>query len=99
MSDHPSGNINSFNPINSFNKVLNNCTVVDEKSDILAWLSPLEPQRRHEEIRTRRIDEVGQWLLQTEEYQNWFGSIGRAKCDSPALFCYGDPGVGKTYIR
>ena len=99
MSHHTSDNINSFNNTNSFNNVWNNCTVADEKSQILAWLSPLEPQRRHEDIRTRRVDEVGDWLLQTEEYRNWFGGIGKAKCDSPALFYYGAPGVGKTYIR
>ena len=73
--------------------------MADEKSDILAWLSPLEPQRRHQDIRTRRVDKVGDWLLQTEEYRNWFGDIHGAKCDSSSLFCYGDPGVGKTYIR
>ena len=63
MSHHTSDNINSFNPTNSFNNVWNNVTVADEKSEFLAWLSPLEPQRRHQDIRTRRIDEVGNWLL------------------------------------
>jgi len=99
MSHHTCGNINCFNTDNSVNNVWNNCTVADEKSAILAWLSPLEPQRRHEDIRIRRIDEVGDWLLHTEEYRNWFGGIGVAKPGSPALFCYGCPGVGKTYIR
>jgi len=76
--------------------------VVDEKSEILAWLSPLEPQIRHHDIQTRRVDEVGGWLLQTEEYRNWFGgigSIGRDNSAGSALFCYGGPGVGKTFIR
>ena len=70
MSHHTSDNINSFNNTNSFNNVWNNCTVADEKSEILAWLSPLEPQIRHQDIRTRRVDEVGGWLLHTEEYRN-----------------------------
>jgi len=39
-------NINSWNT-SIFNNVLNNYTVADEKSEILAWLSTLEPQRRH----------------------------------------------------
>ena len=99
MSHHTSGNVNCFNTDNSVNNVWNNCTVADEKSEILAWLSPLESQRRHEDIRIRRIDEVGDWLLQSEEYRNWSGGIRGAKCDNPALFCYGGPGVGKTYIR
>ena len=89
----------SFNNTNSFNNVWNNCTVADEKSQIMSWLSPLEPQRRHHDIRTRRVDEVGDWLLQTEEYRNWSGDIRGGKCDGSALFCYGGPGVGKSYIR
>ena len=91
MSQHYNNdNINSFNINNSFNKVLNNCTVAaDERSEILAWLSPLEPQIRHQDIRTRRVDEVGDWLLQTQEYRNWFGGIQGGNCDGSALFCYG----------
>ena len=45
------------------NNVRNNCRVADEKSKFLAWLSPLELQRRRQDIRTSRIDEVGNWLL------------------------------------
>ena len=100
MSQHyPNDNINSFNNTNSFNNVWNNYTVADEKSEILAWLSPLEPRIRHQDIRTRRIEEVGDWLLQTQEYQSWFGGMGEGGSNGSALFCYGGPGVGKTYIR
>jgi len=84
--------------VNCFN-VWNNYTVADEKSNILAWLSPLEPQIRHHDIRTRRVDGVGEWLLQTEEYRNWSGGIGGSESEGSALVCYGGPGVGKTYIR
>ena len=99
MSHTISGNIDSFNINNSFNKVWNNCTVADEDSGILAWLSPLEPHIRHHDIRTRRVDKVGDWFLQTREYQNWLGGIGQDGSDGRALFCYGGPGVGKSYIR
>jgi len=98
---HIEDNINSFN-INtniSVKNVSNNYMMTDEKSQMLAWLSPLEPQRRHHDIRTRRVNKVGDWLLQTEEYRNWFGGIGGSESDGSALFCYGSPGVGKTYIR
>ena len=74
--------------------------MADEKSQILHWLSPLGSQRRHHDIGACRVDEVGDWLLQTEEYRNWSGGIrGGSKTDGSALFCYGGPGVGKTYIR
>ena len=73
--------------------------MADEKSEVLAWLSPLEPRIRHQDIRTRRVDKVGDWLLQTQEYQDWFVGVRGGKPDSSALFCYGGPGVGKTYMR
>ena len=97
--DHINDNINSFNTTNSFNNVWNYRTVGDERSEVLAWLSPLEPQIRHQDIQTRRVDGVGDWLLQTEEYQSWVDGIRGDESDGSALFCYGDPGVGKTFIR
>ena len=76
-----------------------NYAAVEEKSQILAWLSPLEPWIRHQDIRARRVDEVGDWLLKTEEYRNWLEGIRGGESDGSALFCYGGPWVGKTYIR
>ena len=76
-----------------------NCAAADENLEILAWLSPLGPQTRHKDIRIRRVNEVGDWLLQTVEYQDWIGDIRGGKSGGSALFCYGGPGVGKTYIR
>ena len=87
------------NITNSNKNVWNDSTMVDEKSEILAWPSPLEPQIRHHDIQTRRIDEVGYWLILTEEYRHWFGGIRGGNSDGSALFCYGGPGVGKTFIR
>jgi len=92
---HINDNINCFNNTN----VWNNCTVADERSEILAWLSPLKPRIRHQDIRTRRVDGVGGWLLQTQEYRNLFGGIRGGESGGAALFCYGGPGVGKTFIR
>ena len=92
-------NTNSFNSTNSFNTVLNNCTVADDRSDILAWLSPLNPKVRHQDIRDRRVGNVGEWLSQTEEFGRWEAGSGGDESDNAVLFCYGDPGVGKTFIR
>jgi len=71
----------------------------DETAEILAWLSPLEPQTRHDYIRADRVEDVGDWLLRTEEYQSWFDGIRGGEPNNSTLFCYGVPGVGKTYIR
>ena len=83
---------------NSFN-VWNNYNVTDNRSQLLAWISPLEPKLRHRDIQGRRVDNVGEWLMQTEEFKSWHGGSGEGEGDNAVLFCYGDPGVGKTFIR
>ena len=93
---------NSFN-INSFNNVYNvnfgGTNEKDEKAESIAWLSSLDPRIRHQDIREHRVEHVGDWLLRSEEYQNWRDGIHGGGRNNSTLFCYGDPGVGKTYIR
>ena len=43
------------------------------------------------------MEGVGDWLLRTDDFINW--NTGEDGVVSPVLFCYGDPGVGKTHIR
>ena len=47
-------------------------------------------------MRTDRFDGVGDWLLETSEFQEWRSSEDGA--DKAVLFCSGNPGVGKTYL-
>ena len=89
---------NSFNITDSYNNVWNNCTITDGRSQLLTWLSPLEPKFRHQDIQDRRVEGVGEWLLQTKEFTSWQAGGGGRESDETVLFCYGDPGVGKTYI-
>ena len=92
------GNINSYNVTNSHNNTVNVKNVIaDENPEIMQWLSPLNPKRRHQDVRADRLDGVGNWLLQTKEFREWKSDEGGA--DKAVLFCCGDPGVGKTYIR
>jgi len=37
--------------------------------------------------------------MQTEEFTRWCGLGGESEDNNPVLFCYGHPGVGKTFIR
>jgi len=84
--------------INSFNNIVNFVTEIDEEGhQILQWLSPLEPQKRHQGVRTDRLDGVGNWVLETSEFKKWRDA--EDGCVEPVLFCYGNPGVGKTYVR
>ena len=92
MSQPFSNNINSLN-------TFNNITIADDRPNILGWLSPLEPRLRHQDIQDNRVEDIGEWLLQTEEFKSWCAGGGRGKSDNAVLFCYGDPGAGKTYIR
>jgi len=95
MSQYFSNNTNALNTIN----VLNNFTVADSRYDILAWLSSLDPKLRHQDIRDRRVENVGEWLFQTQQFISWYEGSGGSESDNAVLFCYGDPGVGKTFIR
>ena len=91
-------NTNCFNSANNV-AVWNSYTVADDRSQLLAWLSPLEPKLRHREIQERRVDNIGEWIIQIEAFRRWCGSGGDGEGDNSVLFCYGDPGVGKTFIR
>ena len=95
MSQYPiHDNSNSFNNTNSFNNV-ENCTIADDRSQLLAWPSPLEPKLRRRDIQ----DNVGEWLMQIEEFRTWRDCPGEDEGDNAVLFCYGAPGAGKTFIR
>jgi len=78
----------------SFNNIFN---LSDGDAQIMRWLSPLEPQNRHQSVRTDRLGGVGDWLLETREFREWRGGEGGA--NKAVLFCSGNPGVGKTYLK
>jgi len=100
---HVGGNFNSFNVLHSNNNIVNNnavkfITEAEAKGhQILQWLSPLEPQQRHQGVRIDRLDGVGNWLLENTKFRKW--SDKEDGCVEPVLFCCGNPGVGKTYLR
>ena len=48
-------------------------------------------------MRDGRMDGVGDWLFGTNEFEKWH--INEDQAVNPVLFCYGDPGAGKTYLR
>jgi len=90
------GHNNSFNVTGSYNTNYNT-TYVDESRQILEWLSPLEPRLRHQDVRTHRLDGLGDWFLQTEAFIHWrYGEDGSSMT---TLFGSGAPGAGKTYLR
>ena len=88
--------MNSYNTI-TLNKAITVNKADDEDNQIKQWLSPLEPRHRHQSVQDGRLSGVGGWLLEKNEFLEWSGSEGIP--EQAVLFCYGDPGVGKTHIR
>ena len=86
-------NAHSGNIIGSFNTTVYKS---DKDSQIMHWLSPLEPNKRHQTVRTDRFGGIGNWLLETREFREWKGNDDGA--GKAVLFCSGSPGVGKTYL-
>ena len=99
MSQSFSNNTNSLNTSYTAISVSNSFTIADDRSNILIWLSPLDPKLRHRDIQDRRVENIGEWLLQTEEFRSWHTGSEGGETGDAVLFCCGDPGVGKTYIR
>ena len=93
MSRAFSNNDNSVIITNSFN-----INVPYDESKILAWLSPLEPWVRHRDIGAQRVDDIGAWLLETQEFRRWHDGSMEGGSNHVTLFCHGNPGVGKSYI-
>ena len=87
------GSTQCGNIIGSFNTTFYKS---DEEAQIMRWLSLLEPNNRHQAVRTDRLNGVGDWLLEMSEFQKWRDSEG---ADKAVLLCSGNPGVGKTYLR
>ena len=63
-----------------------NTNTSDLDAKIMHWLSPLEPNERHQGVRTDRFDGVGDWLLETAEFREWRGSGAiRLSCFAPGI--------------
>jgi len=82
-------NVNSFNVTNVTN-------VTDDRPRILTWISSLEPWKRHRDLSAARFGGVGDWVLETPEFQEW--RDGDNGGSSKILLCCGIPGAGKTFI-
>ncbi|KAF8436098.1 hypothetical protein BGX38DRAFT_1285442, partial [Terfezia claveryi] len=75
-------------------------TSLDDRTlELLTMLTPLEPLKRHQDVRTSRTQNAGAWLLSSESFCNWRDSNTIPVEDCIRVFCcLGIPGAGKTVI-
>ncbi|KAH9208498.1 nucleoside phosphorylase domain-containing protein [Leptodontidium sp. 2 PMI_412] len=64
----------------------------NEDHKILNWLTPIDYGPQQSDTLKRWQPGTGQWLLQSEEFQDWLAT------SKQTLFCPGIPGAGKTIL-
>jgi Cdc6-like AAA superfamily ATPase len=64
----------------------------EEHRAIADWLTPIDYTTQQSDFIARRQEGTGQWLLDSNEFQEWLTESKRT------LFCPGMPGAGKTMI-
>ena len=45
--------------------------VEEERRDLLLWLSQIDYESHHEDLRTGILPDSGQWLIQSQEFVEW----------------------------
>ena len=88
MTQYIGGGNNSFNITNSFYNEGKDHRVADDRSQLLTWLSPLEPRLQHRDIQERRVDDVGKWVFETKEFKGWCRFGEECEGSKPVLFFY-----------
>lgn len=63
----------------------------DTLNKIRKWISPAEPETNRADARSKRHMDLGNWLIEKQQLQNWKTSQG-----SNMLWLYGFAGTGKT---
>ena len=83
-------------PLTWFVIILNIRSKDNRRMKTFNWLSPLQPQKRHQDVRSIRLNNTGKWLLNDGRFTAWCtGGQGLGPGDR-ILCCYGMPGAGKT---
>jgi hypothetical protein len=70
----------------------------DEFEKLIEWISPLEPHKRHEDIKSKRLEKTGVWFLEVVEFKARCDRNGSEENFSTVLGCYGIPGAGKSVL-
>jgi hypothetical protein len=71
----------------------------EELKEILQWISPLDPFKRHEDLKAKRFKDTGLWFLKSSEFETWCNGKTSDEGFNPILACYGIPGAGNSVMR
>ncbi|KAI5814540.1 hypothetical protein BZA77DRAFT_222936, partial [Pyronema omphalodes] len=69
-----------------------------ELKEILQWISPLDPRKKHEDLKSKRLEDTGAWFLNSPKFKTWLHGTALDKDFNPVLACYGIPGAGKSVM-
>ncbi|KAI5816816.1 hypothetical protein BZA77DRAFT_293127 [Pyronema omphalodes] len=69
-----------------------------EMWQIMHLISPLDPHRRHQDVRQKRLDGTGNWFLLEPSFQKWSEGKPQDATASSVLACSGMRGTGKSVI-
>ncbi|KAI5816139.1 hypothetical protein BZA77DRAFT_64442, partial [Pyronema omphalodes] len=70
----------------------------DEIPQIMSWISPLESNERHCDIRQCRLEGTGEWFLLQSSFQTWSDSHSSDGNIGSVFACSGVPGAGKSVM-
>ena len=71
----------------------------EKRRRILRWLSSLQPRKRHQDVRSTRLDNTGGWLIHDQRFMKWRDGGNEEQHSQRVLCCYGKPGAGKTIMK
>ncbi|RPB22624.1 hypothetical protein L211DRAFT_869126 [Terfezia boudieri ATCC MYA-4762] len=74
---------------------IHNNTQDDRILELLTLLTPLEPLKRHQDVKMIRTKNAAAWLLGLESFRKWRDS-NITEEGGHVFCCYGIPGAGKT---
>ncbi|KAL9042346.1 MAG: hypothetical protein Q9214_003810 [Letrouitia sp. 1 TL-2023] len=76
-------------------QLIKNSYADGQREKILEWLSKIKHDQKHHDIRLRRVENTGGWLIEEKKFQYWRDGT---QPENNFLWCHGIQGSGKTIL-
>lgn len=76
-------------------QLIENIHADEQREKILEWLSNIKHDQKHHDIRLRRVENTGGWLIEEKKFQYWRDAT---QPRNNFLWCHGIQGSGKTIL-